>query len=243
MKGLDITRRDVLAGIGATGLATVAGLGVGTGDAVVYPVSAQTESNGFTLEVDWRETYNGEVLEDTRAADWTSTGPVISLTNVLPGDSGTFSFRIGVADGEETSVEPQVAFDLTATPENGRNEPERQAGDTSPNDGELEDVVEAQIWEDEGFLDQPIFGGDNAERDGEPLVREGAEGTLADVADALPTDDPVSLGCLDGDETVTVALAWEFPRELDDRDINITQGDGATFDLQVYAVSCDGGGG
>ena len=242
MKGLDITRRDVLAGIGATGLATVAGLGVGTGDAVVYPVSAQAESNGFELEVDWRETYNGEVLEDTRASDWTASGPVISLGNVVPGDSGTLGFRIGVADGQETSIEPRIGVDLTSS-ENGVNEPERKAGDTpGDDDGELEDVIEAQFWEDEGFLDQEMFGGDNAERDGEPLIADGATGTLDDVASALPTDEPVSLGCLDGDETVTVAFAWEFPRELDDGDINITQGDGVTFDLQITAVQCDGGG-
>lgn len=244
MDRLDISRRDVLAGIGVTGLAGATGLGVGTGDAVVYTASAQTESNGFTLDVDWRETYNGQVLEDTRSTEWTADGPAISLGNVHPGDSGTFSVRIGVANAEDAAVAPQFSFDLTATSENGINEPEQKAEDSSADDGELEDVVQAKVWRDDGlFAELDPLGGDNAVRDpGEALLPEGTQGTLKAVASAFQEEGPVSFGCIEGDETITVSFGWEFPAEFDDDDANIAQGDGVSFDLVVYAEQCDGGG-
>ena len=245
MDRLDISRRKLLAGVGLTGVAAAAGLGVGTGGGPVYTASAQSESNGFTLDVEWRETYNGEVLEDTRSAEWTADGPAISLGNVQPGDSGTFSVRIGVADPESASVAPQFSFVLTGTPENGINDPEQEAGDTSPNDGELENVVQAKFWRDDGLFDglAPL-GGDNAVRDpGESLIPEGTQGTLEEVASDFETENPVSFGCIDGDETITVSFSWEFPAELDDRDVNVAQGDGVSFDLRIDAESCDGGGG
>ncbi|SHH61545.1 hypothetical protein SAMN05443636_3010 [Halobaculum gomorrense] len=233
----------MLAGIGVTGLAGAAGLGLGTTDAVVYTASAQTESNGFALNVDWRETYNGQVLEDTRSAEWTADGPVISLKNVQPGDSGTFSFRIGVADAEGVPVAPRFSFDLTATPEKGINEPEEKAGDTSADDGELEDVVQAKFWRDDGlFAELDPLGGDNAVRDpGEPLIPEGTQGTLGEVASAFEDEGPVSFGCIDGDETITVSFGWAFPAEFSDGDVNVAQGDGVSFDLAVSAEQCDGG--
>lgn len=243
MDRLDISRRAVIAGVGVTGLAAAAGLGVGTGGAVGYTTSIQTESNGVTLDVDWRETYNGEVLEDTRSAEWTADGPVISLGNVLPGDSGTFSFRIGVAETEDTAVEPQFSFDLTATPENGINEPEQKAGDTSAANGELQDAVQAKFWRDDGlFGELDPLGGDNAEREPtEPLIPEGTQGTLGEVASAFEAEGPVSFDCIEGDETVTVSFGWEFPDGPDTTDRNIAQGDGVSFDLAVYAEQCTGG--
>lgn len=245
MDRLDISRRKLLAGVGLTGVAAAAGLGIGTGDELVYTASAQTESNGVTLDVDWRETYNGEVLEDTRSAEWTADGPAISLGNVQPGDSGTFSVRIGVPDSQSASVAPQFSFVLTGTPENGINEPEQKAGDTSANDGELENVVQAKFWRDDGLFDglAPL-GGDNAVRDpGESLIPEGAQGTLEEVSTAFENEGPVSFDCIEDEQTITVSFGWEFPAELDNGDVNIAQGDGVLFDLKIDAEPCDGGGG
>jgi hypothetical protein len=242
MRGLDITRRDVLAGIGATGLAALGALGVGTGDALVYTASAQMGSgDGFTLNADWRETYNGQVLEDTRA-NVSSDGAVISLNNVLPGDSGTFSFRFEVVPDSESdspSVEPRLSLNLTETAENGINEPEEKAGDGSPNTGELQDYVDVKLWYDEGLANYPVLGGGNATQDlGESLITDddGAEGTLAEVSDAVD-DVPLDRnGCLNTDETLTVTFGWEFPSG--DGSENVVQGDSVTFDLEVYAVEC-----
>lgn len=244
MDQLNISRRDALAGVGAIGAATVAGFGIGSRDGLVYTASAQTESNGILLDVDWRETYNGQVLEDTRSAEWTADGPAISLGDVLPGDTGTFSFRIGVADSEDGPVEPEFSFDLTATPENGINEPEQKAGDDTENDGELQDVVQARFWRDDGlFATLDPLGGDNAEREPtEPLIPEGTEGTLGEVATAFETEGPISFDCIEGDETITVSFGWEFPADLDESNINRAQGDGVSFDLPINAQQCDGGG-
>lgn len=244
MNWRNISRRNVLAGVSATGLAAVTGLAVGPESAVAFTGSTQVESNDTALQVEWRETYNGRVLEDTRSADWTDDGPAIWLENALPGDSGTFSFRIGIGEPEGASVEPRFSFDLTGTPENGINEPERKAGDTSPNDGELQDVVQAKFWRDEGlfdgfFSDLASFGGDNAEHNlGEPLIPGETEGTLADVATAFEDEGPVSLGCIEGDETVTVTFGWEFAA-TESTDPNETQGDGVSFDLDVFPQRCE----
>lgn len=243
----NISRRNVLTGVSVTGLSAAAGLAVGPDRAVAFTGSTQVESNAAMLDVEWRETYNGRVVEDTRSADWTGDGPAISLEDVLPGDSGTFSFRIGIGEPEGGSAEPQFAFDLTGTPENGINEPERKAGDTSPNEGELQDVVRAKFWRDDGlfdgfFSDLASFGGDNAEHDlGEPLIPGETEGTLAEVAMAFEDEGRVSLGCIEGDETVTVTFGWEFA-ETENGDPNETQGDGVSFDLNLLARQCGGNG-
>lgn len=246
MRKLDITRRDVLAGVGTTGLAAVAGLGVGTRNTLAYTTTAQMDTgDGFVLDADWRETYNGDVLEDTRASQSETGGAVISLGDVMPGDTGTFSFRLSVeptTEGDDVSVEPQLTLNLTETSENGINEPERKAGDDSENTGELQDYLDVKLWYDEGLANYDIFGGDNATQDvDEPLITDddGAEGTLAEVASAIDGVPLDRKGCLGTDETLTVTFGWEF---AEDGTENVAQGDGVSFDFELYGELCDGGG-
>jgi len=234
-RNIALPRRKLLVGLGATSAGAIAGLGVGVEGALPYTdAMALTTGDGFTIEADWRETYNGDVLEDTRAQE-SSDGATISLPNVMPGDSGTFSFRLGVdpdSDSDDISAEPLLSLELTGMKENDITEPERKAGDTTPDEGELQHYLDVKLWFDEGLANFEEFGGDNATQEmGENLIADGAEGTLAQVAQAV---DDTELGCLGTDETVTVVFKWELDSEIG----NIIQSDSVTFDFNITAKQC-----
>jgi len=203
------------------------------------PYTKTVPVEGGDLEVDWRETYNGEVLEDTRSeSTYTEDGAVVSLGNVLPGDVGTVSFRLRNPDDDDTSttVTPELSLDLLGTAENGVVDPEREAGDTTDgaDEGELQDYLETKIWYDEGLATFDVLGGDNATQDaGESLVTSDAEGTLAEVAGAV---DAVSLGELSPGDEVTVAFRWEFDSDADSQDVDVTQTDSVSFAFGLDTV-------
>ena len=76
---------------------------------------------------------------------------------VVPGDSGSVTMRPRLLSGEgvdaenTANAELYLLVHLSNTAENGINEPERDAGDTSPNDGELEDFTRITLWEEKEF--------------------------------------------------------------------------------------------
>jgi hypothetical protein len=238
MTEFDLTRRDLLATAGVTTVLAASGLTLATDSAVAYPNTMQMyQGSDFTLEADWRETYNDTPLEDTRA-NATSNGAVISLGNLVPGDSGTFSFRLGVvpeSEDDALSVEPRLSLNLTDTSENGLNDSEREIGDTAGDGGELAENLDVKLWYDQGLADYEVFGGDNAVQDvGEGLVASGADGTLTEVADAV-TDVPLDRnGCLDPDETLTISFAWQLDSDVG----NVVQTDSAQFDFEITARQC-----
>lgn len=227
-----LTRRKMLTTVGATGLGSVGVLGFSTEDSVRYTKAVPVE--GGTFEVDWRETYNNDVLEDTRTGSrFTSEGAVISLDDVLPGDVGTVSFRL--ENVSDSTVEPALSLVMTETDENGRTEPEEQSGDESQDAGELQEFIHTELWYDQGLAGFEVFGGDNAVQDvGEDLITGGAEGTLADVVAEVKN---VSLGQLDPDQTVTVSFRWEFE---DRQDVNVTQTDSVGFKFDLDTVITGG---
>jgi hypothetical protein len=244
MKRPEFSRRQVLASLGVTGVTAVGGLGLATRSSLGFTDSMQmAQTASYTLQADWRETYNGEVLEDTRSTEFTENGAVISLPNVLPGDSGTFSFQLALdADDNNLTVRPRLSLNLTGTAENDVNEVEQSAGDDTPDTGELQDFLSVKLWYDEGVFDVDPFGGENAIQDpGENLIDTdtdtGADGTLADVADAV-NDVPLNAnGCLGTDQTLTVSFAWVFDDTLGNS--NVAQGDSVTFDFEITAERCN----
>jgi hypothetical protein len=249
MTDFDINRRRLLGAIGGTGIAAFAGLGYATDDAVRYTMASSHSCENYTLDAEWRETYtrDGEttLLENTTATSDDETGEErtdsdepapenIHLQNVLPGDRGTVSFKLTADREDDTAddnVTPTLGLDLTGTAENGINDPEREAGDQSPDAGELQEYLDVKIWKDTGILGFNTLGGNNLENDplGEPTI---AEGTLENVAGDLDGDD---LGTIDAttDESVSVTLRWEF---TDESGINVTQTDSVTFTLDI---SCE----
>jgi hypothetical protein len=225
MDKLNLTRRKILSAVGAVG-AAIGGAGLITEPSLTYAATTTVEVESGTLEVDWRETYNGNVLEDTRSSTYTQDGAVISLGNVLPGDVGTVSFRLRNPQSANSAVTPELSLNLLGTAENGIIDPEAEAGDTTggADEGELQEYLDATLWYDEGLMTFDILGGDNATREmGESLITSGADGTLADVASAV---DDTRLNELSPGEEVTVAFRWEF---TDERNIGVTQTDSVTF--------------
>lgn len=245
------TRRSVLAG--AVGLGAISAAGTGLGLLGRRPYThytyAQTvgDTNDAILRVAWYETYNGQVEETQNGveSDANATldpatdpqyvedapGPIIDLAGVVPGDSG--SLVVGLEAVEEST---RVWFRPTvdATDENGINEPEVKAGDTTDGDGqgELQDYVSVRIWRDEGLLDSGFGRCDGSYTAGESQVTDGkvALGTVGpDFADGLELVD-----CLEPGENYCLGLSWDLPADTG----NQIQTDSVDFSLQFIGIPC-----
>jgi len=237
MTDIDINRRRLLGLLGGTGMAAYLGLRYATGDSVRYTYASSQDCEGYTLDAEWRETYtrNGDttLLENTTSSDGTAPGgsSIIQLSNVLPGDRGSVSFTLTAEadDGASETVNPTLGFDLLGTAENGLNDPERKAGDTTEGTGELQDYLSVTIWKNTGILGVDALGADDlTQQITEPTI---AEGTFAEVASDL---NGAELGNIDtsagSDESVSVTLRWEF---VDSASINVIQTDSVTFALDI----------
>ncbi|MEF8872370.1 MAG: hypothetical protein V5A41_12140 [Haloarculaceae archaeon] len=226
--------------MGVAGITSMTGLALATERSLGFTETTTIQSvDGVTLSADWRETYNGRVLEDTRITP-TESGAVLSLDNLMPGDSGVLSVRLSVqSEDEEESpqVEPRLTFQLTETSEHGLTEPEQTVGDTSAETGELQEFLTAAIWYDTGLASIDAFGANNSVQDlGEQLIRDDAEGTLAAVASAVDDVSLTPAGCLGVDESVTVSLGWSF--DEDSAGVDAAQGDSVTFNYLIDSHHC-----
>ena len=240
-KRIELTRRKVLASVGAVGLA---GAGAGMGTSALYSDTESIEDNTIAagtldLEVDWEEHYSYPQivsddfddpttgLETTRtdpatqdgldetmyvglpdpadpvlwvhkddlgaymdATELESGGPtsdpesgVVTLEDVKPGDFGelTLSYRIA---GNPGTV--QFCGDVLDDAENGRLDPEKEAGDTSSEAGELAENIQVAVWYDPDCDNVRSEGADleqradYVEKDDTPLT-----GTLSDVLGSI----------------------------------------------------------
>lgn len=220
------TRRRLLS---ATGVSVAFGtaLTAFSADTVAYQ-SSTTVGDDVSVRVDWRETYNGSVVE---SEDETAEGPVLNVGNAQPGDSGTLAFRVT----PETEDGARVGFSLSVTEnaENGRNEPERKASDPNPDSGELADVVETAVWYDTGAFGVSEMGGCDGDRSAAETTL--VDGSLLDADDALA--DGVRLGgdCLPADEGVCLGIEWSLPASSG----NAIQGDSVETNLSFTVEPCD----
>lgn len=222
------TRRRLLGTAAVGAAASVAGLAALSDDTVAYQ-SSTTVGDGPSVRVDWRETYNGAVVE---SGDETADEPVLNVGNAQPGDSGSLAFRVEPASDEDARV--TFALALTGNRENGRNEPEVKAGDDTPDRGELADALEVAVWYDTGTLGISGFGGCDGDRDAAEATL--VDGSLADADDALA--DGVALGgdCLAADSGVCVGVSWALPAATGNR----IQGDSVETDLSFTVEQCGG---
>lgn len=175
-----------------------------------------------------------------------------SFADVKPGDVGedTISIHVGSNDGYAC-----MAADITATPENTLVDPEVDAGDLGPangDNGELQNFLNFSFWNDDG---------DNVYEVGEGIIQTltGPAGTIFNGAWS-----PIgTTSVLTGDSTHYVAKAWcvgtltPAPLAQDglttdgpiapnrvgtgftcdgSGDNNIAQTDGITMDVSFYAV-------
>ena len=245
------TRRQILAAVAGSSLVAV-GAGPVRAASGLAPVelnqSAQIQAGDSlpAVALDWRETVNGVVTEDTglAAVPTESTGDVGLVVDeaVLPGDTGAVTLRATLVDGGEGetvgSAELTLLFSLTETAENGLTEPEREANDTTPTVGELQDAAEIEIWNDMGI------GTGNGGNEDIPFLTDGddviASGTLAAVADdpafadggyGLTRDGE---SCLTIGEAVYVSFRWTIPTDAG----NVIQSDSARFTVGFAARRC-----
>lgn len=250
-------RRTVLASLGAVGA-----LAVGSNalrqrrHPYSYYTYAQSDTEGVRLSVAWYETYNGEFQEATNGSTETNAtvvtdptqapvyiaeapGPIVTLSNVLPGDSGTVSIGL-LAEQVPPSLEAvDVWFKptLTSNAENQVTEPEaRDPGEdgtgTSGWDGELAEALEVQFFADDGFIggcDGQFWLTDT------PITPEGSLGSTVELI-----EDGVELTgdrCLAQGERRCFGFTWHLPASVG----NLVQSDSVEFDLAFVAVECNSG--
>lgn len=246
------TRRQLLAGIGGGTLAAggIAAARPADPTFTKYTYAAPDTDDG-RVRVAWYERYNGAFLEHQNGTDEVTlvdaldpsttpeyvveaSGPVISLTNAVPGDSGVLVVGLEVADDEGAEpLDVYVRATLTEDAENGVNEPELVAGDdTSSDKGELGAATEVVLWRD----DVP-GGGCNGEF--EPMAGFGetaiANGSMASAfSGPLATDGELAVDCLSVGSTRCVSLSWRIPFDTS----NVVQTDSVGFDLEFGGVAC-----
>lgn len=252
------TRRGVLTALGGVGLAAVAGSGLAGASHPPFSRYTLAQATGGTgsLRVAWYERYNGATVErtdnGTAAAAETldpttdpayvddAPGAVVSLGNVLPGDSGTLVVGLQAIDADlDVWFRPR----LTADAENGQTEPELlDEGFDSTGQGELGSATNVLCWLD----NSSIFGAcdghvDPFERRLRSVDGVEADGTFVSVADAftegvrLPFDGGENCpDALPAGGNRCVGLHWELPSDV----ANVVQSDSLEFALEFVAVSC-----
>jgi len=253
-----LTRRGVLTALGGVGLGTVAGRRLVAGRRPPFSryTLAQPTAGSGSLRVSWYERYNGEPIEgsggvdadavDTLAPETAPTyvdeapSAVVSLDDVLPGDSGTLVVGLQAVDADlNVWIRPRI----TADAENGQTEPELLAeGADADGDGELDSLTEVAYWLDNGV----VFGTCDGERGlFEPQLVTAADTAAAGTFGAVTDDfgDGVRLP-FDGGESCPDALPaggnrcvgfqWAIPESAG----NLIQSDALSFDLEFVATAC-----
>jgi hypothetical protein len=225
---VDLSRRRLLGSVAATGAVSVTGLGVFASETVAYTDST-TIGTQPSVRIEWRETYNGDVVETgTESAD----GPILHVEDVQPGDQGTLAFRVSPA--EDVSARTAFSLSMTENAENGLNEPERKAGDdsTGAGNGELGDALEVVAWFDTGAYGIEGLGGCDATRDpGETTL---VDGSLVDADEALSDGVTLGEGCLEPGQSTCVGISWSLPASTG----NLVQTDRVGTDLSFTVQSC-----
>lgn len=250
----------MLAGIGGGTLAA-GGLALGQRTPrfarYTYAASADDTNDGL-LRVAWYETYNGAFQENqgpttdsmdatldpqtppayVREASYVTavSGPVITVGNVLPGDSGALVVGLEVVDDDGAdALDVWFHGRITENAENDVKGPERTAGDTTPDTGELATSASLEVWRDgsplgtcngrkefDEQLESPLVGRTSfAEAFAETSPAGGAEGILA-----LSCLDPGTLRCL--------SLAWDLPIAAG----NVVQSDSLGFEFAFAVAPC-----
>lgn len=251
----DYSRRQLLASAGTLG---IAGVGIGryrsgsSGTERDYTHATFASSNGPHVRVAWYSTYNGTlqtgspVTDDEWNYDDTDSyvdgvedhvdGPIVNVSNLLPGDSGAVSIGLLVADGE--NGDPASIW--------VRRRFQDDQGASSP----LANVVDVNLWYDTGLFGVGGCAGADAGSFGEPLV----EGTLATPEHVSGMNGTLDEGlqldpgffdnsCLDPGTTLCLGFTWNVdvgvgntyegtngPVEL--------QGSSTEFTLEFRAVDC-----
>lgn len=233
----DQSRRNFLGA--AAGMSAVAiGFQAFADEGTAYTESTTiTTATDIDIHVDWRSEYNGTIVESR------DPGPGIPLhvSGAMTGDSGRVVFRIRAETSDGSPVAITASFDdgnpdtpdVLVNAENGRNQPELEAGDTTETEGELLDAIDARAWYDVGVLGASFLGGCDGSIDAtETLV----SGSLRDVTDALQAGIPIpETGCIGPEEGACFGIEWSLDTSVG----NQIQGDSVDFPFGLTAEVCD----
>lgn len=258
---MQLTRRELLAGIGAGALGFWGfSLVQSSPEFHYYTYAADGDVDDHRVRVAWYERYNGAFQETHNgttdpgfdsALDPEATptsleeatyvtdvaGPVLALGNTLPGDEGTLVVGLEVVDDGDFIAEPLdiwLQARLTSDSENGINGPESAAGDSTLADGELDDQVVVELWRDGSPL-----GSCNGEKDfletlESPIVaRSPLRDAFGPESDTSDVDGQRIIGSLDPGQSRCIALSWLFPKRTA---TNTAQGDSVFFNLAFAGV-------
>ena len=237
---IDLTRRKLLIGAGAIGLASAS---AGLGTSALFSDRESFENNVIAagtldLLVHYDSMYNGAPAENL-APNPSGTvdgepGLFYTLDDVKPGDSGWFQFCF------ELNTNPAylwVCTEQTADAENGQNEPELEAeGEDTDGLGELDDeiVVDVYYAAEDGT---PIPGGELASgvtlagalaafAGGIPLNADAVDAEPGDQTPYPPSSEP---GVVTGP---CVRFDWVLPVGTG----NEVQSDSLAFAIDVHAT-------
>ena len=222
------------------------------------------------LTVAWYQTYNDQpvdspVDEQTEEAFGDRavyvedvTGPVISVPDAMPGDSGSLGIGI-IAENAPANV----WFAVRAVPTDGSDdpvsgftentirEPEATAGDTTGTLGELQNYLDFDVWYDTGVLGNGagFTGACNGRRDaGEQRITEGRLFETDDtgaflhpdyqsLAGGIRVDDETLVGgngCLAPNQPRCLGLDWRFAADAP----NLAQTDAVQFEFVFALTEC-----
>jgi predicted ribosomally synthesized peptide with SipW-like signal peptide len=237
----DLSRRKVLAGMGAVGLASV---GAGLGTSALF---SDTESfTGNILQAGELDivavstsSYNGAAVDSFENRIVSADGPAetfYTLDDVKPGDSGKFDFCF------ELYTNPAYIWlcgEQTEDLENGQNEPELETeGLDEDGLGELDDSIVASAYYCEVVDGEkvPVDGGEivsdvslaellGALNSGLPLNYDGVPAEPGNQSPYQPSEEE---GMVTG---ACVCVDWELPIEVG----NEIQSDSLAFDVAVHA--------
>jgi predicted ribosomally synthesized peptide with SipW-like signal peptide len=194
-------------------LITGAAGALASGTSAFFSDTETSSGNTFTagaidLQIDNESYYNGVLNSGT---SWTVRNLTIEkffdFDDIKPNDYGEDTISLHV-DTNDAYMCADVT--LTSDDDNGINEPEGEAGDTTDGDGngELADAVQFIWWGDDG---------DNVLEADEEVISQGSIGaiplnstttvTIADSNDNIWTGNP---GPIEGDTTHYIGKAWCF---------------------------------
>jgi hypothetical protein len=174
----------------------------------------------------------------------------------MPGDRGRLTVGLSSEADQGTPPSMEVLFRIREEPgtrrENGRNEPEQKAGDTTGDVGELQEYIELDVWYDTGIkvAGNPIYGFCDAENNaGDSTFLSGSLAELSVVGEradlgndtwrtlnANPSNPVDSGACLGPDEGLCLTIEWSFT--ADGGNVNRVQGDSVSPIIEFGAIQC-----
>jgi len=262
---MTLTRRKLLAGIGSGtlavgGIVAVENRAPSSRQFSQYTYAAPDDDiDDRRLSIAWYERYNGTFVEnhaDTNDDLETTldpdggpgyaeeatfvtdvSGPVVSVGNVLPGDTGVLVVGLEVVEDPADPLAVWLRASVTDDGEHGINEPERVAGDTTPNDGELDEVAVVEVWRDGS-----PFGSCNGRKEFDETLESSVVApepfaeAFAPESDVGDDDGLLAFDCLDPGTLQCVALRWDVPDDTG----NQAQGDSLGFEFSFAGGPCGG---